>query len=257
MKLIKQTKLFFKGGNSDKVYEVDLCEVGPDQYVVNFRYGRRGAALKDGTKTTTPLKQKPAGDLFDAMEAEKRKKGYQSEAKMFQPLPEVPIDKNAPTSRESAILQRLKAAAEGQPSAFRTVWKTSRVMWAAGELRLKEAVPFIIRLVDRGDEMQRYAALWALGRLGDPVAARTCKSILATRNTRIKRAGWPGKGCFTCFKGKNASCISTTTSVAYPKLSGERCKRRISKPCKPCSATAYWRKLIPTMRTWKTSFASR
>ena len=26
MKLIKQTLLFFQEGNSDKVYEVDLCE---------------------------------------------------------------------------------------------------------------------------------------------------------------------------------------------------------------------------------------
>ena len=42
MKLIKQTSLHFREGNSDKVYEIDLCEVGADAYVVNFRYG--GAA---------------------------------------------------------------------------------------------------------------------------------------------------------------------------------------------------------------------
>jgi hypothetical protein len=39
MKLIKQTRLVFVEGKSDKVYEVDLCEVGANQFVVNFRYG--------------------------------------------------------------------------------------------------------------------------------------------------------------------------------------------------------------------------
>jgi len=48
VKLIKQVSLYFQEGRADKVYEVDLCEVGPGQYVVNFRYGRRGTALKDG-----------------------------------------------------------------------------------------------------------------------------------------------------------------------------------------------------------------
>lgn len=41
MRLVKQTFLYFKEGNSDKVYEIDLCDVGNDKYVVNIRYGRR------------------------------------------------------------------------------------------------------------------------------------------------------------------------------------------------------------------------
>ena len=45
MRLIRQSLLWYKEGNSDKVYEIDLCEVGADKYVVNFRYGRRGAAV--------------------------------------------------------------------------------------------------------------------------------------------------------------------------------------------------------------------
>ena len=35
MKLVRQVTLEFREGTSDKVYEVDLCEVGPDQFVVN------------------------------------------------------------------------------------------------------------------------------------------------------------------------------------------------------------------------------
>ena len=55
MKLIKRTTLHFREGTSDKVYEVDLCEVGADAYVVNFRYGRRGAQLKEGSKTVSAV----------------------------------------------------------------------------------------------------------------------------------------------------------------------------------------------------------
>ena len=50
MRLIKQRKLYFKDGKSDKIYEVDLCEAGEGEFVVNFRYGRRGATLREGTK---------------------------------------------------------------------------------------------------------------------------------------------------------------------------------------------------------------
>jgi hypothetical protein len=64
MKLIKQTRLVFVEGKSDKVYEVDLCEVGANQFVVNFRYGKRGAALKDGSKTVAPVKRDEADRVF-------------------------------------------------------------------------------------------------------------------------------------------------------------------------------------------------
>ena len=59
MKLVKQTKLVFVEGRSEKVYEIDLCEVGTNQFVVNFRYGKRGGPLKDGSKTVAPVKRRP------------------------------------------------------------------------------------------------------------------------------------------------------------------------------------------------------
>src|SRR4051812_25310266 len=77
MRLLNQVRLEFREGTSDKVYEVDLCEVGPGQFVVNFRYGRRGSALRDGSKTPAPVSQAKAQQLFDSLVAEKRGKGYQ------------------------------------------------------------------------------------------------------------------------------------------------------------------------------------
>ena len=201
MQLLKQSKLFFKEGNSDKVYEVDLCQTGADQYVVNFRYGRRGATLKEGTKTDKPVALSLAEETFNALEVEKRKKGYQTEAEMFQPLPTFEFDKNSIQTPQSAILQRLQAFAEGKESPFKTDWKTSRVIWRAGELRMKEAVPFIIRLTDRGDEMQRYSALWALGRCGDESAARTLSVYFSNQKYSEKIRRIAGEGLMHTLAG--------------------------------------------------------
>ncbi len=78
MKLIQQKTLYFQEGTSDKIYEVDLCEVSKDQYLVNFRYGRRGTPLKEGTKTALPVELEAAKIIYDKLVASKTKKGYLS-----------------------------------------------------------------------------------------------------------------------------------------------------------------------------------
>lgn len=202
MKLIKQSKLFFKEGNSDKVYEIDLCEISGNQHVVNFRFGKRGSALKEGTKTTSPISLASAEQVFDALEAEKRRKGYQSEQEMFQPLPDIPMgDLPNIASSDNAILKRLKAATDGT-KAFKSEWKISRVIWRAGELKLKEATPFIIRLTDRGDEMQRYAALWALGRMADISAERTLRVYFSNQKYTEKTRRIAGEGLLQILEGE-------------------------------------------------------
>lgn len=168
MKLIQQRKLFFKEGNSDKVYEIDLCELSANEYLVNFRYGRRGGALKEGTKTATALPFDKAEQIFAALENEKRNKGYQTETETFIELPS--LDTIDLHSKNGAILQRLQDAMEGKNS-FKTAWKTSRVIWKAGELEIEEATPFILKLATKGDEMQAYASLWALTQLKASQAA--------------------------------------------------------------------------------------
>ena len=71
MRLVKQSILYFKEGNSDKAYEIDLCDVGNDKYVVNFRYGRRNAKLKEGSKTPSPVSLAEAEKIFGELEDEK------------------------------------------------------------------------------------------------------------------------------------------------------------------------------------------
>lgn len=55
MELIKRTALHYQAERSDKIYEVDLCRVGEELSIINFRYGRRGSQLKEGTKTDCPV----------------------------------------------------------------------------------------------------------------------------------------------------------------------------------------------------------
>ncbi|HEU4404799.1 MAG TPA: WGR domain-containing protein, partial [Polyangiaceae bacterium] len=76
MRLDQQARLVFAEGRSEKVYEVDLCEVGPGRYVVNFRYGKRGAPLKEGTRTEAPVALAEATRAFDRLVESKLEQGY-------------------------------------------------------------------------------------------------------------------------------------------------------------------------------------
>ena len=78
MKLLEQQILYFIQGNSDKVYEVDLCQLPDSSCVVNFRYGRRGGNLKDGSKATLPLNEKKARAIYQKLIQSKIAKGYQT-----------------------------------------------------------------------------------------------------------------------------------------------------------------------------------
>ncbi len=68
--------LYFKQGSSDKVYTASLEEVEHTRFVVNFAYGRRGATLKTGTKTQTPLEYVSAKKLYDKLVRSKTSEGY-------------------------------------------------------------------------------------------------------------------------------------------------------------------------------------
>jgi bifunctional non-homologous end joining protein LigD len=53
------TTLYCREGNSDKVYQTDIQPSG-DGFIVSFAYGRRGATLQTGTKTSKPVSRDEA-----------------------------------------------------------------------------------------------------------------------------------------------------------------------------------------------------
>lgn len=71
----KSISLYFKEGNSDKVYKASLVNQG-SAWVVNYQYGRRGSALKSGTKTPTPVDYDKALKIYTKLVAEKTGEGY-------------------------------------------------------------------------------------------------------------------------------------------------------------------------------------
>ncbi len=164
MKLIKRTTLGYQEGRSDKVYEVDLCQTGEDRYVVNFRYGRRGTNLKEGTKTVAAVPLTEAQRVFDKLVASKIKEGYRDNTVPISDAP-VPVPTKSEDvsvtgdARKQAILNRLANRNYHK-------WPMERVIWRAGELKISEATPLLIPLIGTGDALRDYCIAAALGWCG-------------------------------------------------------------------------------------------
>jgi bifunctional non-homologous end joining protein LigD len=69
------TTLYYKDGNSDKVYSVAVVPSG-NGFVVNFAFGRRGTTLQTGTKTASAGDFDAAQKIYDKLIREKTAKGY-------------------------------------------------------------------------------------------------------------------------------------------------------------------------------------
>jgi predicted DNA-binding WGR domain protein len=171
MKLIKQTILVFQEGRSDKVYEIDLCEVGQNRYVVNFRYGRRGTDLKEGAKTTSPVALAEAEKVFAALVAEKTKKGYRDASTLAATTQGAKKAQTVRTTddeaRKQAVLKRF--ADENTTGIFKKkqTWSLDRAIWRAGELKIKEAAPLLLKFIGSDKALRDYCICWALGFCGD------------------------------------------------------------------------------------------
>lgn len=187
MQLIKRTTLHYQEGTSDKVYEVDLCLVGSDRYVVNFRYGRRGATLKEGVKTEQPVPLAQAEKAFEKLVGEKTKKGYQDVSSTVVGETPAPKTLNPPNAdaQKQVILTRLAAPSDKK-------WPLERVIWRAGELKIAEAVPELLKLIGTGEPLRDYCIAWALGNCGDKTTLPTLKNLYQNPQTPefVRRISW-------------------------------------------------------------------
>lgn len=167
MKLIKSIQLFYQEGNSDKVYYIELLETSDNAYVVNFKYGRRGSSLKEGTKTVFSVERGVAENIFTALEDEKRRKGYLGigdKPNLKASLTNGKTSSDSFTKKHKLIVKLLKAAVNDEEHES---WPLSRIIWKAGELNIKDAAPWVLKLVDKNDHLQLYACIWSLCRIGD------------------------------------------------------------------------------------------
>ena len=186
MKLIKVQKLHFQDEKSDKIYEVELFHLQDDEYIVNFRYGRRGKRLTEGTKTVFPVPKSSAEKVFDELVFSKTKKGYQEVLDYGTPTNTPPIS-NVVTGKDakSTILTYLKQLANGE--SIQLNWKRSRIIWRAGELKITEAAPFINTLLPSLTGHEMYAAIWYLGRINDRNSHEILYNIPSVKGEKWER----------------------------------------------------------------------
>jgi bifunctional non-homologous end joining protein LigD len=71
----ERVTLYYREGASDKVYQAAIEPKG-SQFIVNFAYGRRGATLTTGTKTSSPVDYETARKIHTKLVSEKKAKGY-------------------------------------------------------------------------------------------------------------------------------------------------------------------------------------
>ncbi|WP_397446077.1 WGR domain-containing protein [Polaribacter sp. R77954] len=159
MKLVKQKTLYFSEGKSDKVYEVDICE-NQDLFLVNFRYGRRGANLREGTKTVFPVAYEEALKIFNKLVESKEKKGYSENLEIEKKTtPKVHIN----TVREKTILKYLEQAVK---NTYTRNWKVSRIILRAGNLKMMQASGLIAEFIDSKEQFEQYNAITVLASFG-------------------------------------------------------------------------------------------
>lgn len=180
MKLVRQVRLHFQEGTSDKVYEVDLCEVGADRFVVNFRYGRRGSNLRDGSKTPLPVSEDRATRVFDKLVASKTKKGYREAGTPSpQPAPAAPPPprvEDIADPRHRRLLTLLGAPSEA--------WTDlDRLIYRVGELRVAGATDALVSLLRGAPPKRQYNLARALLRCGEPTALPALFALWESQGT--------------------------------------------------------------------------
>lgn len=183
MRILDQARLGFQEGRSDKVYELDLVEVAANQYVVNFRFGRRGTALRDGTKTPVPISLDKARAVYTSLIAEKTRSGYQP---LVGPQT-VPPKQNARSNRDVSEREKRNAreliAALGM--GHRSAVPLHLIVRKVGDRRLQQAEPLLLELLASGSrpngmkpDVFRHFVIAALARCGSAGSLPRLRTIV-------------------------------------------------------------------------------
>ncbi|WP_232627707.1 hypothetical protein [Methylobacterium sp. Leaf118] len=165
----------------DKVFEVDLVEnhglATPARFFVNVRHGRRGAVLREGTRTPQPVPDAAAEAIFESVVVSKINAGYRR-------IERGATGAGAPAGREGVLLARLAACRrEDWPERDR-----ERLLWRIGQLRIARAGPDLIGLAqDLGPARASYSLVWALARLAGAEARPTLAAVAAATGSVVIR----------------------------------------------------------------------
>ncbi len=190
MKLLEQTTLYLRVYSKIELYQVDLCDCGDGEYVVNYRQGRLDTTYRENTATVFPVDEERAREVYTNLVSQYQRKGYVSEipdlecakgdklAEKSDSTPDVmdtPPNSKTDSLRAEKILEHLSNAARGKP--LTSSWKLSRIIWRAGEIQLHEAISDLLKIGLKQDDLQDYSLVWTLARLKAPEAIALFESL--------------------------------------------------------------------------------
>lgn len=177
MKLIKRTTLSFTEGNSDKVYEVDLCEHANNseqRYLVNFRYGRRGTNLREGSKTPEPVDLAKAEAIFTSLIVSKTNKGYLEKGASKPPKAAYSAK---PINSVDDLLQQIQDEKDSKLRA--------RLIWRLPQQTNAVIADALIQDLNKGEWQELYSRLWVIGRTGELRHAEAIQRYVSAQDEKI------------------------------------------------------------------------
>ena len=207
MKLIESIFLRFKEGNSDKEYKAEIFEVSADNYLVKFAFGKAGSTLKDNSKTDNPVSLDDAKKIYNDLVNSKIKKGYKKIRSFSIDDSQKQALKYTPDKQKEEVLKKLSAeyiaslnlseklndakkikitnmvtfrggdASKVNNQAFIDK-QIGRNIWRAGELKIKEALPLLLNLLDYDDKLIKYSVIWSIGLCGDSSVLNKLTAII-------------------------------------------------------------------------------
>lgn len=205
MKTIKTANLVLRQAR-ERSYIIDLVELDAGRYLVNYRYGFSGSALKEGTRTNDPVDLETAERLFESLIQTRKIQGYENageatpwDAPTAGPKVVAPETADPRSARLLYLLERAGSMAD--ESAAKLVWRVGMVKLEAAAPALAalrhEAGPITARVLpyalyrcgkDRPASI--IPALGALANDGDPAVhepARIALSVLGDADEEAKR----------------------------------------------------------------------
>jgi hypothetical protein len=193
MKIVRTVRLWMKEGTSDKVYEVDLVDLESDavaRFLVNFRYGRRGASLREGAKTPAPVARDAGEQIFESVVVSKINEGYR---RMDAPA-------GGSVGAGSAAGDPASVAYSGREAAlfakldlcFRERWapqQRERLLWRVGLVQLKGAFDRLEAIAQGlgGPRGASYSLVYALARCCGEKAAPLLREIALLADSVVVR----------------------------------------------------------------------
>lgn len=183
MNLIKKSRLHFKKGTSDKIYEIDLCELSTqreNRYLVNFRYGRRGQKLREGTKTPDAVILQTAQKLFDSVLVSKTNKGY------IEHMDTVDTPNQSKSAPNKTSLESLIKSLVNNLQAEKDSKKRARIIWRMGEIGMPLIMPEVKSSIGRGHWLEDYSIAWAIGRCGSAADISDIEMLKKSPHKNVK-----------------------------------------------------------------------